>query len=161
MGLINQSIIATKMNCYIASDHAGFNLKETIIREFASRLPDPAFIDLGTSSSESCHYPLFAKALCEKVLQEKSSFGILICGSGIGMSMAANKFKGVRAALCKSAEEARLARAHNHANVLCLGAKVLSLEENKNIVEAFFKASEESGRHTLRVEMMDKWGEVL
>ncbi len=136
----------------IGSDHAGYPMK----RELLSFLEEMGIDveDVGTDSIASCDYPIFAKKLCERVL-EKEIYGILICGSGIGMSMAANRFKGIRAALCMNEYMARMARRHNDANVLCLGARILGIDVAKAIVEVFVKEGFEGERHLRRINLMD------
>lgn len=137
---------------YIANDHAGYELKSSLINS----LPQWNWKDLGTQSSESVDYPDYAQRLC---LQLKNlpddNFGVLICGSGQGMSMAANKFPHIRAALCWSTEIAELSRRHNNANVLCLGARFLNLETAQNILNTFLKTPFEGGRHLRRVEKIN------
>src|SRR5689334_15686146 len=112
----------TKTQIAIASDHAGFEMKEALKSQIAALGLEP--VDLGTKSTESVDYPDFAHALAKWIAADKSRRGVLICGSGIGMSIAANRHSGVRAALVHGAEEAALARKHNNANVLCLGARL-------------------------------------
>ena len=146
---------------FLACDHAGFNCKQQLLAYL--KLPEIALkkeiVDLGTHEGEtSVPYPEYALKLCSHILKNPSSQGILICGSGIGMSIAANKFQGIRAALCLSTEDARLSREHNDANVICLGARSLSFENNKDILEVWLKTSFAEGRHKIRVEMMNKWG---
>ena len=138
---------------FIGADSAGFELK----REVIPYLQDKGYevIDCGTDSSASCHYPLFANAVCENVKADlDGSFGILICGTGIGMSMCANKHKGIRAALCSDTYSARMTRAHNDANVLCMGARVIGSCLALDIVDSFLFHEFEGGRHALRVDMM-------
>lgn len=134
-------------NIAIASDHAGFALKEMLRAAFGA-------LDLGTHSDASCDYPDYADALCRWVLAEKGRRGILVCGSGTGMSISANRHKGIRAALCRSGLEAELARKHNDANVLCLGARISGEEVAKECVERFLNTEFEGGRHSARVEKM-------
>ena len=138
---------------FIGADSAGFELK----REVIPYLQDKGYevIDCGTDSSASCHYPLFANAVCENVKADlDGSFGILICGTGIGMSMCANKHKGIRAALCSDTYSARMTRAHNDANVLCMGARVIGSCLALDIVDSFLSHEFDGGRHALRVDMM-------
>ena len=138
---------------FIGADSAGFELK----REVIPYLQDKGYevIDCGTDSSASCHYPLFANAVCENVKADlDGSFGILICGTGIGMSMCANKHKGIRAALCSDTYSARMTRAHNDANVLCMGARVIGSCLALDIVDSFLSYGFEGGRHATRVDMM-------
>jgi ribose 5-phosphate isomerase B len=140
---------------FIASDHRGFNLK-TQLR--AAELPLD-LIDLGTTSEESVPYPEFTKLLCERVLSdEDNSFGVLICGSGIGVSIAANRFKHIRAALCRSEADAKMARQHNDANVICLGANITNFEDSKAMLNVFFNTPFEGGRHENRVKMFNELG---
>ena len=142
-----------KRKIFIGADSAGFYLKE----EIKKYLTDKGYTvcDKGTDSDASCHYPLFAKAVCEEVkASPDDTFGILICGTGIGMSMCANKFNGVRAALCSDTYSARMTRQHNDANVLCMGARVIGSCLATDILDAFLAAEYEGGRHAIRVGMM-------
>lgn len=139
----------------LASDHAGFNYKNLIRDSFKDKMH---ILDLGPTSSDSVHYPDYAKKLCETLLSTPNSFGVLICGSGIGMSMMANKFLGIRAALCRSEEDARLARSHNNANILCLGERITSLDLCLKIIEVGLLTPFEGNRHQLRVEMLNRYG---
>ncbi len=138
---------------YIGADSAGYSLKG----EFIKHLKELGYevTDLGCDSEASCHYPEFASKVCEAVKADlDSSFGILICGTGIGMSMCANKHKGIRAALCSDTYSARMTRAHNDANVLCIGARVTGLCLALDILDAFLSAEFEGGRHATRIGMM-------
>jgi ribose 5-phosphate isomerase B len=135
----------------IASDHAGVELKETLKREIAVLGFEAK--DFGAHSNESVDYPDFAHALSEWV-EKNNGRGVLICGSGIGMSIAANRHKGVRAALCQDASQATLARQHNDANVLCLGARVVNEKTAAECVKAFLTTKFEGGRHQRRVEKL-------
>jgi ribose 5-phosphate isomerase B len=137
----------------IASDHAGFLMKEKI-KIFLNKSKIKS-LDLGTFSEERVDYPDYAKKLALSV-KKKSSFGILICGSGIGVSIAANRFKKVRAAVCYNQISASLARKHNNANVLCLGARLISLKNVQKIVYTFISTKFEGGRHINRVKKLDK-----
>ena len=111
--------------------------------------------DFGTNSEESCHYPIFASKVSEMVQREPdTSFGILICGTGIGMSMCANKFNGVRAAVCSDTYSAKMTRRHNDANLLCMGARVIGSCLAVDILDAFLENEFEGGRHAVRVGMM-------
>jgi len=138
------------MRIAIGSDHAGFDLKEELIPFL--KAAGHAVEDMGTSGRESCDYPDFARAVAEAVAQGRHERGILICGTGIGMSIAANKVAGVRAALCAEPFSARLAREHNDANVLCLGARVIGPGLAQAIVAAFLEGQFEGGRHQRRVD---------
>lgn len=137
---------------YIGADHGGFEVKQFLIAEL-SKLGFEV-IDLGTHSSESCDYPLIASKLCAEILK-KPAPGILICGTGIGMSIAANRNSGIRAALCWCELEARLARRHNNANVLCLGARMTGPELCLAISIAFLESQFEGGRHLRRLKEID------
>lgn len=137
------------MRLLIASDHAGVALKKRLA-ETLSRSHTVA--DLGPATTDRVDYPDFANQLSQQVAKEPGTLGILICGSGIGMSIAANKVAGVRAAVVENPVAARLAREHNDANVLCLGARFLGAEYAEEIVAAFLGAKFEGGRHTDRVK---------
>ena len=132
----------------IASDHAGFHLKEELKKHFKS---EHEFMDLGSNSSDSVDYPDYAHILSQKISESKDSFGILICGSGIGMSMVANRYKDVRAALCLNERMAQLSREHNNANVLVLGSRLISCEEAIKCLIMFFNTEFEGGRHQARL----------
>lgn len=138
---------------YIGADSAGYTLKEEV-KEYLSA-KGYEVCDCGCNSTASCHYPEFASKVCESVQGElDSSFGILICGTGIGMSMCANKHRGIRAALCSDTYSARMTRAHNDANVLCMGARVIGSCLALDIIDAFLGAEFEGGRHAVRVGMI-------
>ena len=133
---------------FIASDHAGYSLKQEIIKKFSKE----KFKDLGThSNKKSVNYPYFAHKLCKKVLKNKSYIGILICGSGMGMTMAANKHKKIRAALCYSVRNTKLSRLHNDANVITLGGRLTSKKLAFKCLNAFLSTKFEGGRHKKRV----------
>lgn len=136
----------------IASDHAGITLKSALKNELLAQgfVPD----DLGTHTKDSVDYPDFAHTLCQYILADKAKRGVLICGSGIGMSIAANRHKNIRAALCRSVQDAELARKHNNANVLCLGERSTDITTAKAILQAFIATEFEAGRHEKRVEKM-------
>lgn len=136
----------------LGSDHAGFALKTEILQQ----LSDAGFTveDLGTFSEQSCDYPDSARAVGEAVAAGQFQLGILICGTGLGMSMAANKIAGVRAALCSETFSARMARAHNDANVLCLGSRVVGGGLAIDVVHAFLDGAFEGGRHQRRVDKL-------
>ena len=131
---------------FIASDHAGFKMKTKLNIHFNS------FIDLGTNSDESVDYPDLAHKLTKEVLNNKGSLGILICGTGVGMSIAANRSEGIRAGLVSSSEIARLIRQHNDANVLVIPGKFMEEKEATNCVQAFLDTEFEAGRHKQRIK---------
>ena len=133
----------------IAADHAGVELKTQLKKELQSLGYEP--LDLGTHSTESVDYPDFAHELAKVMKEGKAAQGVLICGSGIGISIAANRHAHLRAALCHSGLEARLARQHNNANVLVLGARIIGVEPAKDALRSFLKTEFEGGRHEKRV----------
>ena len=133
----------------IASDHAGFVLKNKLMNYFKKKFE---FIDFGTNSEESVDYPDFAHKLCKQVAKNKNHVGILVCGSGVGMSIAANKNKGIRAALCYSVKNAKLSRLHNDANVITLGERLIKKTVALKCVESFLKTEFEGGRHIKRIK---------
>ena len=130
---------------YIASDHAGFKLKSQLLKIF------PKMGDLGTKSDESVDYPDFAHKLTKEVLKNKKNIGILICGTGVGMSIVANRKKGIRAGLVTNSRIARLIRKHNDANVLVLPGRFIKINEAKKSVQTFLSTKFESGRHKRRI----------
>ena len=132
------------------SDHAGLVLRAEVVR--VAREKGFEVEDLGPFSGDSVDYPDYARKVAEAVAARRARFGILVCGTGIGMSIAANKVKGVRAAHCGNELEARMARAHNDANVLCLGERVLGLGLGAAVVTAFLEQPFEGGRHQRRVD---------
>lgn len=144
------------MMVIIGSDHAGFAMKE-IIKEYLSGL-NYQFEDVGTFNEDSVDYPDFAKKVAKKV-QNSDNFGILICGTGLGMSMSANRFAGVRCALCHDAYTAEFARKHNNANILAFGGRTTGVEIAKQMVYIFLNTSFEGGRHQRRVNKIDTEGE--
>lgn len=138
----------------LGSDHAGYALKEAIkILLQERRIP---LDDLGTTSEESVDYPDFAAAVCRHIQKGTAEAGILVCGTGIGMSIAANKFRGIRAALAHSVFTAKMAAAHNHANVLCLGGRVVDEPLAREIVETWLEEVREKGRHERRLGKIAK-----
>ena len=141
------------MKLAIASDHAGYALKQNV-KEYL-RQQGHFVEDFGTHSSESMDYPDVARPAAESVARGDNELGILICGSGIGMSMAGNKVKGVRAALCSEPLSARLTKLHNDANILCLGARMIGIEMALEILEVFLNTKFEGGRHQRRVDKLE------
>lgn len=143
------------MKLAIGSDHAGFELKEELKEELNNQGIEVT--DVGTSSKEeSVDYPDFANRVSDLVLKGKVDYGVLICGSGIGMSIAANRYPGIRAALCTDGLSAELARLHNDANVLCLGSRTLGSDTAKRALHRFLNTEFEGGRHQFRVEKLGK-----
>ncbi len=144
------------MRIAIGSDHAGFDLKEAV-KGFLSETGHNVE-DFGCRDTSSVDYPDFAFAVADAVAQGRCERGILICGSGIGMSMTANKVPGIRAALCRDVSSAELSRQHNDANILCLGGRVTGEELAREIVSAYLTAGFEGGRHARRLEKMHSRG---
>ena len=140
------------MKISIGSDHAGFELKQKIIEKYSSF----DFDDYGAFSIDSVDYPEFGHKVAKSILENKADYGIVVCGSGIGISIAANRNKGIRAALCTSANHAKLSRLHNDANVLALGSRLTSEEDIYNIIDVFFSTDFEGGRHSDRIKKIDK-----
>lgn len=141
------------MKFYIATDHAGIDLKDLTVEMLRAKGHDVE--DLGPFSKDRVDYPDYAVKVCESVLADKTAHGILICGSGIGMSMSANRFHGIRAALCHDAYTASMARAHNDANVLCYGERVVGPGVAESIVDAWIAGAFEGGRHCGRVDKIE------
>ncbi len=146
------------MKIAIGSDHAGFDLKEIIKNHLQEK--DIDIIDVGTHTKESVDYPVFGEKVAETVQKREADFGIVICGTGIGISISANKVKGIRAALCTNEYMARMARRHNDANVLALGARVLGTDLALSIVDTFLSTEFEGGRHERRVHLIEKIEEL-
>lgn len=146
------------MDIFIASDHAGFNLKAEII-DYLKQQAEIKLTDRGTYSKESCDYPNFSLKVVNDVLRFKDAYGILICGTGIGMSIAANRYKKIRAALCVTEEMASLARRHNNANILVLGARIITKENALKFTDIFLNTRFEGARHARRLDLIDKQGE--
>ena len=139
----------------IASDHGGYQLKETV-KEYLRTRNDIQIVDLGTDSEESVDYPIYGKACAEAVASGKADRGIVCCGTGIGISIAANKVKGIRCGLCTSVEMAELTRQHNNANVLALGGRITEPQLALDIVKTFLDTEFEGGRHKRRTDMLDE-----
>lgn len=138
---------------YIATDHAGYVLKDHV-KAFVTSLGHE-IIDLGPDSADRVDYPDFAKKCAHAVLEDQGSFGILICGTGIGISIAANKVPGIRAALCHDHYTAKLTREHNDANILCFGERVVGKGVIEDMIEVFANTEFEGGRHAGRVEKIE------
>ena len=134
---------------FISSDHAGFNLKKNIIKKLSKKIK---IIDLGPSSTESVDYPHYANKLSKKVASNSRNLGILICGSGMGMAISANKNKKIRAALCYSIKSTKLSRLHNNANIITLGARLINRNKAFNLIKVFLSTKFEGGRHLRRVK---------
>lgn len=149
------------MNIFIGSDHAGFKTKQFILNNFNTKITSFKinFIDVGTNTEDKCDYPDYAiklitllkKQLPYKKTSEQKNFGILICGTGIGMCMVANRFKKIRAVACRSVEDAKISREHNNANVLCIGARTTDKSTIIEIIKTFIETKYEGGRHDIRI----------
>ena len=139
---------------YIASDHGGFNLKTFLVQHLKSKGHDVH--DLGPADPASCDYPLKARDVTDALLKNEEALGILVCGTGIGMSMAANRVPGIRAAVCTNEFHASYARAHNNANIICLGERVTGQGIAADMVDIFLSTPFEGGRHLRRIHLFDK-----
>lgn len=137
------------MKIAIGSDHAGFELKDQVVDWLASSKAD--LKDFGTFSEESVDYPDFAHAVSGEVEKGNYDMGILICGTGIGVDMTANKHQGIRSAVCWNKDISKLAKSHNNANIICLPGRYITFEEAKDILDTFFKTDYEGGRHNRRI----------
>ena len=135
---------------FISSDHAGYKLKEEIKKKFKNKY---SFLDLGTDNSKiSVNYPDYAHRLCKKVANNSKNIGILVCGSGMGMSMAANRHKKIRAAMCYSVKNSKLSRLHNNANIITLGSRLTKKNTAFKCIDIFINTKFEGGRHNKRVK---------
>ena len=142
------------MKLGIACDHSALELKKYLISSF----PHITWVDLGCHSTDSTDYPDYAKELCTQLKNSTFDLGVLLCGTGIGMSIAANRFKNIRAALCHNVFTAKMCRNHNNANVLVMGARILSQEEATDILKSFLTEVFEAGRHEKRLLKIDAIG---
>jgi len=138
---------------FVATDHAGIELKDYTVLLLKNKGHE--VIDLGPFTKDRVDYPDYAHKLCEEVLDDERTYGILICGSGIGMSMAANRHPGIRAALCHDAYTATVARGHNDANVLCFGERIIGKGVAESIIDAWIAGSFDGGRHTGRIAKIE------
>ena len=142
------------MKISIASDHAAYNEKQEIIKYLLDKGLD--ILDLGTNSEESVDYPIFGQRVAESIIDKKADRGIVICGTGIGISIAANRYKNIRATLCNTPEHAEMARKHNDSNVLALGGRTTNLDDLKSIVDVWLSTDFEGGRHQKRINLIEK-----
>ena len=136
----------------IGCDHGAYILKDQIIKHLSEL--NIEYIDFGTNGPESVHYPIYADKVCKAIQSGEAALGILLCSTGVGMSIAANKHNGIRAALCGDTRSARFTRMHNDANVLCLGAHIVGCGLAMDIVDSFLGSEFEGGRHQIRVDML-------
>ena len=137
----------------IAADHGGYNLKEQI----KQHLTNIQWLDLGTNSETSVDYPDFAHKMAATILNHEADLGILICGTGVGISIAANRHKGIRAALVYNNEVAKLVKQHNNANILVFGGRTMAVDDVLKYIDTFLKAEYEGGRHQNRLNKIDNW----
>ena len=137
----------------IGSDHGGYNLKNSLIQTLKEK--EFEVIDVGCFSIDSCDYPIIAKKLCLAITNCEAPLGVLVCGSGIGMSIVANKQKGIRAVVCSDTYSAKMSKKHNNTNVLCLGERVVGADLAKDILDSWLSAEFEGERHLKRVEMYE------
>ena len=138
------------MKIAIGSDHGGFDLKRVLVSKLEAE--GHTVIDLGCGSNQSVDYPDFAEKVCSKVLSGEADRGILVCGTGIGMSMSANRHRNIRAALCDNEYMARMSREHNNANILCLGDRVLGAGLAESVVDVWLRTEFSGGRHQRRID---------
>ena len=141
-----------KKSIVIASDHAGYKLKSSLIKHIRNK----SFIDLGTNSEKKVDYPDYAKKLVKQIKDKRYIKGILICGSGIGMSIVANRFKGIRASLCFTPEMAKLSRKHNDANILVLPGRFIDVKTAKLCIDKFINTNFDGNRHLKRIKKIDR-----
>jgi ribose 5-phosphate isomerase B len=137
----------------IASDHAGFELKTFLIK--ALEKENYNLIDFGTNSTDSVNYPRYAQKVAKAILNKEFDTGILICGTGIGMCISANRFKGIRAGLCRAIEDAKLIKQHNNANIICLGERTTDKTIALECIRIFLNTEFEGGRHKKRIDEID------
>lgn len=142
------------MKIVIGSDHVAVELKQKVIDHLHKLNIET--MDVGPHSTERTHYPIYAKEVCNVVQNKEADYGILICGTGVGMSIAANKHEGIRAVVCSDTFSAKASKQHNDANVLCFGARVVGDELAYDIVDSFLNNTYEGGRHQIRVDMLAK-----
>ena len=141
--------MVTNVKIVVGSDHAGFELKQIIIEHLSER--NMNYVDFGTNCLDSVDYPDYAKKVAEEVNSKELIMGILVCGSGQGMAMTANRFKNVRAAICHNSDVAKVTRQHNDANVLCLGSRFIDISEAIKCVDVFLSTDFEGERHLKRI----------
>jgi hypothetical protein len=144
------------MKIAIGNDHAATDYKNEIVKFLEKEGHE--VINLGTDSHESVDYPVFAKKVCNVVVEKEADFGILLCGTGIGVSIAANKVEGIRAALLYNEYSARLTKQHNNANVIAFGARVMGIDLILSCIKAYIESEYEGGRHQRRIDMLESCG---
>jgi len=152
----NTKLSMSTMKIFIATDHGALESKESLALFIKEELGHE-LVDLGTHSLDSCNYPEYATSLATNVVKE-NALGVLLCGSGIGVSIVANKYQGITAALCRTTEDAKLSRAHNNSNVICFGGRFTSTEEMKEMIKVWLATEFEGGRHEVRTKMFENLG---
>ncbi len=140
------------MKIAIGNDHAAVEMKKEVTAHLEAQ--GYTVVNFGTDTGESCDYPVYGKRVADAVAKKECDLGVLICGTGVGISLAANKVKGIRAAVCSEPYSAQMTRTHNDANIICFGARVVGIATALSIVDAFLSASFEGGRHQKRVDML-------
>lgn len=145
------------MKIVIANDHAAVGMKNEILSYLSEKGHE--MINIGTDTEDSCHYPEYGEKAARIVADGEADCGILICGTGVGISIAANKVHGIRAAVCSEPVTARLVREHNNANMIAFGARIVGIEMAKAIVDAYLEADFQGGRHQIRIDMIDRIAE--
>lgn len=141
------------MKIALASDHAGLEMKDFILSYIKNKQID--VLDLGTNDTQSVDYPVFADKLCQAILDKQADLGVLVCGTGIGISIRANRYKGIRAALLYSDEVAEMTKKHNNANVIVFGGRTMNKEDVAKRIDIFLNTEFEGGRHQKRIDMLD------
>ncbi len=146
----------TSLTISIGADHGGYELKNALMDYLRDTRPTISLINRGTDTADSVSYPDFARTVVHDILEGSANLGILVCGTGIGMSIQANRFKGIRAALVTTPYMAEMTKAHNNANILCLGGRTTTIETAKEILEKWLDTSFEGGRHGTRIAQFDQ-----
>lgn len=141
------------MRIAITSDHAGVDLRFELVDHLKEKGIE--VLDMGPKTKESVDYPDFAQAMCKKIVDKEVDLGIALCGTGVGMSIACNKVKGIRASLCGDSYSAKYTRLHNNSNVLCMGARVIGVDLAKDIVDTYLENEFEGGRHQRRIDKLE------
>lgn len=149
--ILNKIFREKQMKIAIAADHGGFEMKEALKKHYTAQ----NWVDLGTDSAVSVDYPDFAKTMARVILNKQADLGILICGTGVGISIAANRYKGIRAALVYNTEVAKLAKQHNNANVLVFGGRTMAVDDVINSIDTFLHSEYEGGRHQRRLDKIE------
>jgi ribose 5-phosphate isomerase B len=158
-GIISRGELMKESRLWIGNDHGGYDLKTQVTSYLDAK--SIAYHDAGCGSTDIVRYPYYAAQVCEAILRGYAARGILICSTGIGMSIIANRYRGIRAALCTSTYMAKMTRAHNDSNVLCLGGKITGVFEALDILETWLATPFEGGRHLISLGLIDEAGQAL